>query len=595
MDAINTSAVGGNVAVNSQSAPEVRTSGKDDFMTAFVNAVANTQSNPLTVENSDGSVSFDDVLSQIQTEENVQFGGNDEVFEGLGLFENQTNLFEGVKSTSQGVSVKDFSTENPQKMSQEMARRLITTGNARDFSAGYLGLISNSKNAVDLQSILTSVGTLKGSVAQSMGLINAIETNGISDFAGLVKEDFKDTLSAEDLLRLMSLDKNSQSSDKVVELLLRDDFGGVGKLDSKGFMALVGGFSDYSAENIINLLSGTSSIKSVLSGFSDEDDKGLFENGANDLIMNLLSQKNGLEGVKNFSATDLINSMFSNSKEEDVAIPLASVIPVEALKNLSNAQQKTQLENLETLAKALENGDAEIVRSYEYVPVKNEEEDEKSNQSILEQAQMLVGQTNFENAVREVKKDFSTDKNVSAVDAPGSFTTENMVIDDRFSAVSRIGEDDVSVADVARQTAQRISERLNVGFEQKENFSIKLNPHGLGEVEVQLEKTKDGIILNLVVSQSKTARLLNGEIQSLQNALSQYNATINEVRVEEPHQTQTESFAQNFSEEAYEQNSQSFNQSNSHKQNARNVIRQAMELERDEPAMLNNGIINTKI
>lgn len=582
MDTVGTIVTGNNLNVQGViSGTQVinQTIGTEDFMTAFMNAVAQGTS----------------VVSQIEAEgempqeilQNPQQEIVDEMLANTKMPEIVVSeeIFSDEEKSTQVV------TDNVEKLSSDVAKQLITTGNAKDFSAGYLGLILNSENAVDKQAILTSVDTLNGSIAQSIGLLSALQDNGVSDFLGLLGDDYSDTLSAQQLVTLATITGQKSSSDTLLEYLLDENFGGVGKIDSDGLTALLGGFGDYSGQDVLSVLSGTSSISSVLSAFDDDDD--------NDSVLSSNSILSSILSGNSYSASDLISSIFSSSdSDNDVAIPLSSVIPLNALKELSNVQQKQQIENLETLAKAFENGEAEVLKTTEFVNL-SEQETSQVDESTQSQTQAIMEQNSFDNAVREAKKSLRTNdtekKSTFSVESVNASLNGLEIAQDKLGEISKIQRDDISSTEIARQTAEKISARLSFSYEQKDTFSIKLTPEGLGDVVVSFEKTDGGMLLNITASQSRTAKLLSGEIDTIQSTLGQLGTQNLQIRIDEPQQSQTENFSEHFAQEGYQQNGQSFNQNSSGKRNARKTILQTAQTEKSRPELLSTGAINTII
>ncbi|MBE6836847.1 MAG: flagellar hook-length control protein FliK [Ruminococcus sp.] len=498
------------------------------------------------------------------------------------------------------------------ELSAEIAKNLIMTGNAKDFSAGYLSLISQSENAADLQTLLSSVGTLNGSVSQSLGLINAMEKLGITQFVGLSEDgEAKGTLTAEQLVMLSALADNSSSKNgsgsSLVDLLLDENFGGMGNLDSLGVTALLGGFGNYSAENLVSMMSGTGGLNSVLSAFSDNDDNN-----------------SSLLGLGGLSSTNLISQIFSGKDNKDeTAIPMSTIIPLDALKQLANVKQKEDISKLEKLAEAFEKGDATVSKTTQYVMADNSVnkgnvtnqqvgveyapqmtqetfDSDVSSQKDFSEADILIGENNFANAVREAKKNVmretKTDKNQNL---PQYADVEAQTVDsqERISQFTRIVRENVTASNVRQQTVEQISAKLTQKYEEVETFSVKLNPEGLGEVTVNLEKTDDGIILELVASEKSTAQMLDKEMNELQSALSQFNAQVNEIRVAEPVQAQNQTndgfLQQDFSEQ-FEQNQGNFREGTPRYVRARNTISE-QSADISEPVYRDNSKINTFI
>lgn len=500
------------------------------------------------------------------------------------------------------------------ELSKEIAKNLIMTGDAKDFSAGYLSLISQSENAVDLQTILSSVGTLNGSVSQSLGLINAMEKAGISQFVGLNDDgETVGTLSAEQLVMLSTLAGNSSSKNSsgstLVDLLLNENFGGMGNLNSMGVTALLGGFGDYSAESLMGMMSGTGGLNSVLSALKDDDNNNY----------------SSLLGIDGFNSSNLLSSVFNtnNDKNDDVAIPMSAAIPIDALKQLANVKQRENISNLEKLAEAFENGEATVSKTTQFVladndvknvAYKNQQEgvenapqmtqetsvSDDNSQKDFSDADKLIYENNFNNAVREAKKNINREtKAVDNQSLPQFADIEAQTFEsqNKIAQITRAVRDNVTASNVRQQTVEQISAKLTQKYETVETFSVKLTPEGLGDVVVNLEKTEEGIVLELVASKESTAKLLDSEMGELQSALSQFNAQVNEIRVAEPVNAQTQTndgfLQQDFSEQ-FEQNQGTYRQGTPSYARARNTISE-QSVENNEPVYRDNSKINTYI
>lgn len=92
-------------------------------------------------------------------------------------------------------------------------------------------------------------------------------------------------------------------------------------------------------------------------------------------------------------------------------------------------------------------------------------------------------------------------------------------------------------------------------------FTVKLNPEGLGEITVTILKNDTSSILSLSVSNAKTAEILSGDINSLQEALKHLNIEVADVQVEKSEQS---SQYNGYEEQFQKNNSQQQKNSNKH-------------------------------
>lgn len=112
--------------------------------------------------------------------------------------------------------------------------------------------------------------------------------------------------------------------------------------------------------------------------------------------------------------------------------------------------------------------------------------------------------------------------------------------------------------EIAKQLKTGILENLAKG---KNEFLVRLKPEGLGEILVKLSETKDKVSLSIFTNDSQTARLISGEVASLQSALRPLNAEVQEITTVSANQEASQYSAQN---QMTDQGRQFFGQQPSH-------------------------------
>lgn len=112
--------------------------------------------------------------------------------------------------------------------------------------------------------------------------------------------------------------------------------------------------------------------------------------------------------------------------------------------------------------------------------------------------------------------------------------------------------------EIAKQLKTGILENLAKG---KSEFLVRLKPEGLGEILVKLSETKDKVSLSIFTNDSQTARLISGEVASLQSALRPLNAEVQEITTVSANQEASQYSAQN---QMTDQGRQFFGQQPSH-------------------------------
>ncbi|MEG2086572.1 MAG: flagellar hook-length control protein FliK [Angelakisella sp.] len=90
-----------------------------------------------------------------------------------------------------------------------------------------------------------------------------------------------------------------------------------------------------------------------------------------------------------------------------------------------------------------------------------------------------------------------------------------------------------SAADLVAQVKTGIVSSLK---QDKNEFTIKLKPEGMGEITVKMSETDGKITLSLTTTSQQTQTLLSGEIGNLREALKPYNANIQQI-VNQPQTT----------------------------------------------------------
>lgn len=85
--------------------------------------------------------------------------------------------------------------------------------------------------------------------------------------------------------------------------------------------------------------------------------------------------------------------------------------------------------------------------------------------------------------------------------------------------------------------SQQVENGIVAGMKKGESdFSIKLNPEGLGEVTVHLAKTAEGMALNIVAKSSETQKLLANELEVLRESMRPLKVDVQSVVTEQQEQ-----------------------------------------------------------
>ena len=86
----------------------------------------------------------------------------------------------------------------------------------------------------------------------------------------------------------------------------------------------------------------------------------------------------------------------------------------------------------------------------------------------------------------------------------------------------------LDIPDISEQLKSGILDNVAKG---KNEFIIRLQPEGIGEIVVKLSESKEKIALSIFTSNEQTARLITNEVVSLQNALRPLQAEVQQIVV----------------------------------------------------------------
>lgn len=178
--------------------------------------------------------------------------------------------------------------------------------------------------------------------------------------------------------------------------------------------------------------------------------------------------------------------------------------------------------------------------------------------------ELMQGQYLFQNAVAQAKAQMDgeeTQPQLVDIDALQADVNAG-----RFAPVVSTQQvklpQQVDTADVVEQMRSSILSNLS---RHNNEFVVRLQPEGLGEITVKMLERKEGIVLSIIASSTDTARLITNEVASLQNALRPLNAQVQEV-VTVPQAAETAAQQNALNDQNLHQQQQMYQQqhSNSH-------------------------------
>ena len=77
---------------------------------------------------------------------------------------------------------------------------------------------------------------------------------------------------------------------------------------------------------------------------------------------------------------------------------------------------------------------------------------------------------------------------------------------------------------VFNQTLDLLSRAIT---EERQLYTARLHPEGLGEIIRRMEKSSAGVVFDILATNEKTAQLINARLAQLQNGMSEYEAKVN--------------------------------------------------------------------
>ncbi len=147
-----------------------------------------------------------------------------------------------------------------------------------------------------------------------------------------------------------------------------------------------------------------------------------------------------------------------------------------------------------------------------------------------EQQPTTMGFSLQHNAVREAKQLLAQrpkEENTQALDVE---SLQAAVDQNRFSPFEKVLEHKEfqlpDTNEIAQQVKGGILDNVAKG---KNEFIVKLEPEGIGEIVVKLSENKDRISLTIFTASEQTAKMISNEVAALQNSLRPLNAQVEQI------------------------------------------------------------------
>lgn len=138
---------------------------------------------------------------------------------------------------------------------------------------------------------------------------------------------------------------------------------------------------------------------------------------------------------------------------------------------------------------------------------------------------------NLSKAVEQAKAEISGNADTAAAadaaDAAGETAAQAMGFVDYSSGIAPnevMTEGTPEENAVFNQTLDVLSRALT---EERELYTARLHPEGLGEIIVRMEKSSAGIVFDILTTNERTAAMINQRLMQLQQGMTEYEAKIN--------------------------------------------------------------------
>ena len=215
-----------------------------------------------------------------------------------------------------------------------------------------------------------------------------------------------------------------------------------------------------------------------------------------------------------------------------------------ALTNSLNLTTSLPLKALYELAK-INVGKSELEVPENFSLLDNDEKLQIVTQAIADGKLTIEKETDFMAVADQMKSSYavSMSKNVENVQENSTETntvmpSDAMVIDYNADYTMDIPTLRGTPLTEESMATGEVIDSVNRAFEQKnDKVIVRLNPKGLGEIAISLEKTKaGGMIVNIIAQNARTAAILNSQVSNIQENLAKYDAQVNTVTVaDNPH------------------------------------------------------------
>lgn len=225
----------------------------------------------------------------------------------------------------------------------------------------------------------------------------------------------------------------------------------------------------------------------------------------------------------------------ADAQQAEVPAPQAAAPAETPMTDPAQAQQAPATQEAGTAYKLTADG-VMVEAEVQQAPADNAQAQVGFSQAVQEAKANLAGQAGTEAEAEANAPKADADTQAQPLDNPVAATRQTFSVQ-----VPDAPAEEAPPAPVSTQLAERLQQAVAKG---EEEFTLKLRPEGLGEMEVRLSKTADGIMLNILTRNDEAQKMLAAEIDMLRDSLKPLRVEVENIQTfqQEAWQSEQEAF-----------------------------------------------------
>lgn len=217
--------------------------------------------------------------------------------------------------------------------------------------------------------------------------------------------------------------------------------------------------------------------------------------------------------------SDAFTQLLQSSEPSELLAKLTG-LPTETIQKLLESQQAAPAAGQATQAATANTGELPVVQT---AGTQTQTDGEAAFQSSIRTAKQQMETGEAKSQTGESKVD--VDELQRQVDEGVHF---------KNTSYSSAVQTEAKAEQTARPLLTQVQDGIIKAIEQGDDkFSIRLVPEGLGELEVRLTKTSEGMLLNIVTKSAEAQRLLTAEIDQLREQMRAYKVEVDSILTEQ--------------------------------------------------------------